>query len=188
MEYTVFGADEVWLAAVGHEGHYEVSSYGRVRSVAKQTTRGWRPQVMRKLAEDTHGYPIITLKTNKKQRRVRVHTLVAEAFLPKPEDADRVCHRNDIPNQNWVWNLYWGTAKDNSADCVRHGNNHRPVRKTHCPSGHEYSEENTVLDYEGYQQCRKCRTANSYRAYLVRRAKQEAADAKLEESCTAMKD
>ena len=51
--------------------------------------------------------------------------------------------------------LELGTHSENIRDQVAHGT-HRNARKTHCPQGHEYSEENTRRDSRGTRRCRAC--------------------------------
>lgn len=85
-----------------------------------------------KLTEDYHknkiyirsnGYSQVVLKIRKlnKLRRVYIHRLVAEVYLPNPNDYPCVCHRNSIRTDNRVENLYWGTYKENSQQAAREG-------------------------------------------------------------------
>lgn len=56
-----------------------------------------------------------------------VHRLVAEAFIPNPDNLPCVCHKNDNPHDNRVENLYWGTHKDNMEDKVSKGRGKHPI-------------------------------------------------------------
>ena len=122
-----------WVAVT--EG-YEVSSTGYVRSVPRVIKRSdGRTRVIRggvlKPSLDSNGYPYV----NVGGKRVRVHRLVAQAFLGECPDGQVVCHRDGDPANNSVNNLYYGTYRENMLDIVRHGRN-RNAEKTHCLRGH----------------------------------------------------
>lgn len=118
---------ERWVTVKGWP-EYEVSSLGRVRSLERTVMRGngipQRIQArMLKMPPDEHGYPQVRLSNTKRgQKTFHVHVLVAKAFLGKcPADCDRVCHKNDVPDNNYWRNLYWGNASTNGKDSYRNG-------------------------------------------------------------------
>jgi hypothetical protein len=117
---------EEWLPVVGYEGFYEVSNYGRVRSVDRLTTRNSKPYFVRgkilKPFKDKH-YPRYQLGLCKegKEKLVRVHVIVAEAFLGPRLPGKCVCHGPKGSLCNEVTNLYYGTPKQNANDKVRDG-------------------------------------------------------------------
>lgn len=53
--------------------------------------------------------------------RKSIHRLVANAYIPNPDNLPIVRHLDDNPRNNHVDNLAWGTQKDNMQDCVKHG-------------------------------------------------------------------
>jgi hypothetical protein len=109
---------ERWLPVVGFEGRYEVSNLGRVRS----HFRGGR-MLKPYINVPRGGYRYVNLHDEQGQHMRRVARLVAAAFHGEPAAGQVVrhldnCRTNDVPE-----NLAWGSAKDNSADMVRHGTN-----------------------------------------------------------------
>lgn len=118
---------ENWKPVLGHEGRYEVSDLGRVRSLAR-TIKDSRGKVYRR--EDrilahvlfSAGYEGVGLYAKGKQSCRTVHSLVCEAFHgKKPAWAQCVRHLDGNSGNNAAANLAWGTHKENIADQYRHG-------------------------------------------------------------------
>lgn len=149
---------ENWRAIPGHEGSYEVSDLGRVRSLDRITDRGrrWRGRMMTPYPM-RNGYLIVTLWRQGKQRTWLVHRLVLSAFVGLPAEGDEGLHRDGDQTNNTLANLAWGTHSDNQFDQVAHGT-HAHASKTECPQGHAFTEENTYF-YPGkpHRACRTCR-------------------------------
>lgn len=128
---------EHWRPVVGHEGAYEVSDLGRVRSVNRimsVKSKGGRLYERRlrgrllKLSKDGAGYSVCCLWLGHVLRSARAHVLVLEAFTgPRPSGC-LACHRDGNPANNSASNLYWGTQKENMRDAVRHGTMRRGER------------------------------------------------------------
>ena len=110
--------EEIWKPVIGFEGYYEVSNYGRVRSVERYVKQGnhlrYVPPKIKREAIGACGYPMVTLCKNRKSQQFRVHRLIAEAFIPNPEGKPFVDHIDtDVTNYN-IENLRWVTAKENA--------------------------------------------------------------------------
>lgn len=161
---------EQWRPITGYEGWYEVSNLGQVRRLERKVTctrgitRTIRGRILKQGLSTRSGKPrpLVTLVKNGKAKTHYVHWLVLEAFIgPRPAGHEG-CHRDDDSLNNTASNLYWGTRSDNLYDMVRNGL-HPAANKTHCKSGHEFSETNTAFNRRGNRQCRACRTERSRR-------------------------
>lgn len=127
------GEREEWRAVIGYKGRYEVSSLGRVRSVARnfwqrgkynntvlyhKKSRLLKPSPER----PEHRYPVVVLhKKPLKQRTRAVHLLVLEAFVGLCPKGLEACHWDGDHRNARLTNLRWDTSKSNKADMLRHG-------------------------------------------------------------------
>ena len=159
--------DEKWLPIAGHEGHYEVSDRGRVRSLDWTNSRGILvPGRIRKLPTDSWGYQQVGLQENGKQVLHLVHKLVMEAFVgERPSPTHQICHNNGDQADNRLVNLRYDTPSANATDTVKHGT-HPQVRVTVCKRGHLLQEPNLVPSAlkNNRRSCLACRR-ESYRKY-----------------------
>lgn len=126
---------EVWKAVKDYEGLYEVSNLGRVRSVSR-IIRWGRGKGYDKLIEskilspsiNNSGYKIIPLSKPKHKTICRtIHRLVAEAFIPNPNNLTDVNHKDEDKMNNNVENLEWMTHKDN----MNWGETSKKISTTH---------------------------------------------------------
>ena len=121
---------ERWLPIPGHEGAYEVSNFGRVRSLARAVERGGHSlRVAARILRPgvwASGHPVVTLWRGGKGRTWGVHQLVARAHLGAPaDDSLEVCHSDGNPSNNHVENLRWDSHAANMVDAVEHGSTAR---------------------------------------------------------------
>lgn len=113
--------NEQWMPIPGHEGDYEISNFGRVKSLIKG-------RIMALTNND--GYLYVKLRGGKHKR---VHRVVAQVFIPNPENKPGVNHINGNKQDNRVSNLEWVTAKENMRHAMELGlipkkPNNQPVR------------------------------------------------------------
>lgn len=121
---------ELWVDVKGYEGVYQVSNMGRVRSLNRVVSyaNGRKRFYAGKMLtlKNLRGYPAVGLrKSGSKQRWVKVHKLVAEAFVPRVEGKTQVNHIDENKFNNRAENLEWCTAKEN----INHGTGNARRRK-----------------------------------------------------------
>lgn len=116
-------ANEVWKDIEGWEGWYQVSTHGRIRSMDRWielpcvrwggTMNRFMRSCIRKPKKCKNGYERVILSKNHEEKTYLVHRLVAEAFIPNPENLPYINHRDENPSNNCVYNLEWCSASYN---------------------------------------------------------------------------
>ncbi len=101
---------EIWLPVVGFEDYYKISNLGRIMSMQR---KGAAMKILHPM-KTKFGYNCVTIRANETQKRVLIHRLVAQAFIFNAENKPFVNHKNGIKTDNYVANLEWCTAKENS--------------------------------------------------------------------------
>ncbi|MDU6360109.1 MAG: NUMOD4 motif-containing HNH endonuclease [Clostridiales bacterium] len=105
---------EIWKDIEGYEGLYQISSFGRVKSIERIDDNNHlvREKIL-KQQNNKFGYCTVGLYKNKQQKKFMVHRLVAQAFIPNVDNKSDVDHINTIRDDNRVDNLRWCTRKEN---------------------------------------------------------------------------
>lgn len=113
-----FDEKEVWKDIIGYEGKYQISNYGRVKSLPREKKVGYvntyiTPEIILKTYKSKKGYLNITLSKNGKCIDKRNHILVAQHFIPNPNNKPQVNHKDGNKLNNNVENLEWVTNDEN---------------------------------------------------------------------------
>lgn len=133
--------EEIWKDIEGYEGIYQVSNLGNVRvldrivnSAIKNNDKVKRKgQILKQY--NKRGYLQVTLTVSNKRKYFNVHRLVAQAFIPNPNNLPQVNHRDENPKNNCVNNLEWCSAKYNANYGTRNSKiyNRTSFKKGHIP-------------------------------------------------------
>ena len=104
---------EIWKDIAGFEGLYQISSWGRVKSLKNGKEKILRSGV------DGGGYLYVVLYKDRKYKNYKVHRLVANAFIPNPDNLPVINHIDECKTNNFVGNLEWCSySYNNSYNCA----------------------------------------------------------------------
>lgn len=103
---------EIWKDIEGFEGRYQVSDLGNVKSLGNDKDR---KEKILKACVDGRGYLLVDLHKEGKRKTIRVHSLVANAFIPKVESHNKMCvdHIDNDKLNNRLENLQRITNRKN---------------------------------------------------------------------------
>lgn len=96
----------------GSEDYIDID--GTIYFVEKRNNRKDIGKIKKKIQRNVQGYQYCGIRYKDKTIQKRVHRLVAEAFIPNPNNYKIVGHRNNIKTDNRIENLYWTTTKENT--------------------------------------------------------------------------
>ena len=118
---------EKWCDVAGYEGLYQVSDFGRVRSLDRTTIRSdgkichYRGKLL-KISPCVAGeYSGVTFSVDGVCRTMLIHRLMLLSFVGPPAEGEECRHLDGNGRNNCLENLKWGTSKENAADSIRHG-------------------------------------------------------------------
>lgn len=109
---------EQWKPVEGADDRYEVSNTGKIRSLNYKNsgeTRELKP------APDPKGYLKTMILMGGKYKTVKIHRIVAKAFIPNPEGKPQVNHKDGNKENNCVDNLEWATNIANAHHAIKNG-------------------------------------------------------------------
>jgi len=108
---------EIWKAHPEYAG-IEVSTLGRVRTLDKMVWNGWGTYLVKgrvlKPGNDKNGYLRVSIKVDGKWATKKVHRLVAQTFIPNPDNLPQVNHKDNDRTNNHVDNLEFCTSSYNA--------------------------------------------------------------------------
>jgi len=119
----------IWIDIGGYEGLYQISSYGKIKSVARRsspynnngttTTNTVRSRIL-KLTKN-RGYYRVCLCKKGVSKVYPIHRLVAIAFISNLDNKPEINHKNGIKTDNRIENLEWCTRKENADHASKNG-------------------------------------------------------------------
>ena len=104
---------EEWKDIPKYEGIYMISDLGNIKSL--YTNKILKPST------DKFGYTRFSATKDKKQKTLRTHRLVAEIFIPNPNNLSQVNHKDGNKLNNTVSNLEWCTDSENKLHAYKMG-------------------------------------------------------------------
>lgn len=137
QEEPVDAPGEIWRPIAGYEGLYEVSNYGNVRSLTLRNGSGtFARKKLVVQGDNGHGYKYVSFHLDGKRKNHYVHRLVADAFVPNPNNLPVVDHIDFDRANNRADNLQWTTQKQNVVRSIPHMS--KPRKKAMTNTGERY--------------------------------------------------
>lgn len=135
--------NEIWVDIKDFEGLYQVSNYGRVKSLKRKTGNNicYKDRIL-KQGKNSNGYWLVILCKDHKRYTRKVHTLVGKTFIPNTENKPILDHVEpvDIDCNNCVYNLRWFTMKENTQHSIVLGRNSPPPKQSKKGITHKQSK------------------------------------------------
>jgi len=159
---------EIWKPIVGWEGLYEVSNLGNIRSLDKYVNSGIKnnTKVLRKgqllKTRINQGYLEVTLTHNNKRKYCKVHRLVAQAFIPNPDNLPQINHKDENPLNNNAGNLEWCTAQYNCSYGNRNKNIYKNTRSISIAINQYDLNNNLIRTYKSIAEASKSVNKSTY--------------------------
>lgn len=135
--------EEIWKDIKGFEGTYEISNFGNVRKINKTNAYDKRTRKYFYLKGSTNkdGYRKIKLSKNKKYKVFSIHRLVAQAFIPNPNNYPVINHKDENKLNNCVNNLEWCSIYYNN----NYGLHNQKVAKSNWKKIIQYDLEGNII-------------------------------------------
>jgi hypothetical protein len=114
---------EVWKDVVGYEGIYQVSNFGNVKRISsfRGVNKAYLNGYNLTPRDNGKGYLRIKLTINNKSKRVMLHKIIANAFIPNDKSYPYINHINGNKQDNRIENLEWCTQSQNCLHSVKLG-------------------------------------------------------------------
>lgn len=127
---------EIWKDIPNFESEYKVSNLGKIKSLK------YNKEKILKAADNGHGYMFVNLCKQNITSNCYIHRLVAETFIPNPNNLPEVNHKDEDKTNNCVDNLEWCNSKYNS----NYGNRNKKMKTHHIL---KYGKKVNQYDLQG---------------------------------------
>ena len=137
MSATSYLVREEWRDIKDTDGLYQVSNFGRVKALSKYMKHptgsySLLPERILKGTIKNGGYIVVNIKKNGLQKDYLIHRLVAEAFIPNPNNYPVINHKNEKKSDNYFENLEWCTVLHNNTWNGKAEGTAKKLRKRVC--------------------------------------------------------
>ena len=157
---------EIWKDIEGYEGLYQVSNFGKIKSLPKFINNNskskkigyYSKEKILKPFYNPKGYLLIKLFKNNKNYTKKIHRLVAQAFVPNLNNLPQVNHKDGNKQNNKVNNLEWCTNKENQIHAWQHNLQKRRIGKDNPLSKKVYQYDligNFIKEWNSIQEVEK---------------------------------
>ena len=140
---------EEWRDVVGYEGLYQVSNTGKVKSLERTVWNKGKgcyrtvPERILKADKEGSGYYQVWLSKDGKRGRYKVHRLVAQAFIPNPNNLPEVNHKDEDKANNCVENLEYCSRLYNA----NYGTGNKRRAEKHRKPVYSINKESGLITY-----------------------------------------
>lgn len=140
--------NEVWKPIPGFEGTYQISSFGRLKAIARTrpVNGGLKhyAEFIRKPAIINKYFSVLGKAPGIKSKQLRIHRVVAQAFVPNPYNKPHVNHIDCDKFNNHYTNLEWVTAAENNAHARKNGRTNPPNGTKHWQNKLDETQVHTI--------------------------------------------
>ena len=113
--------NEIWKDVIGFENLYQISNYGRLKSLGNNNSKSHRKVIIRKTFPNSKNYLSCVIYNNSRKIQARLHRLVALAFIPNVENKEQVNHIDGNKHNNRIDNLECVTNSENQLHAYKNG-------------------------------------------------------------------
>lgn len=165
---------EQWIELQGNREIYEISNYGSIRTKDRDGARGYKVKghVLSK-RENSNGYLRCRMNLTGELKEYLVHRLVAEYFIPNPENKAYVNHIDGNKHNNHVENLEWVTKSENEKHAHKIGLKHATPLKGEKHGGRIFDwktirkiRKEYIKGDKNYGQCALARKYGTSQAHI----------------------
>ena len=152
---------ELWKDIQDYEGLYQVSNFGRIKSLSRKALRRYgtyRNVRERILKPQIDTYLHVKLYKDGKGVSKPIHRMVAEAFLANPDKLPQINHKDENKHNNHLSNLEWCTAKYNG----NYGTSSKRIARKLKKRVTQYDlDNNFIVEYESLKQLKEVKGFDS---------------------------